>query len=95
MESHGGMMSTGENSRSVYQSALWQSYQQSHLIAIREDLGEGNDGFCLRNIPVIPVEVLYVRFTSLGVLRIVIALKKSIASAGFLTCEPWVQWQAH
>jgi hypothetical protein len=30
--------------------ALWKSHQQSHLVANREDLGEGNYGFCLRNI---------------------------------------------
>jgi hypothetical protein len=45
-----------ENSRFVSQSALWQSYQQRHLVANWEDLGEGNDGFCLRNISFILVE---------------------------------------
>jgi hypothetical protein len=38
------MMSTGENSQSVYQSALWQSYQLSYLAANREDMEEWNDG---------------------------------------------------
>jgi hypothetical protein len=93
------MTSTGEISRLV-QGALGQalviilssSYSPpwkseiSHLVANREDLGEGNDGFCLRNISFILVEFLTCRkilrrgafgFTSLpkeGVLRISIAL---------------------
>jgi hypothetical protein len=28
--------------------ALWQSYQQSHLAANQEELGEGNDEFILQ-----------------------------------------------
>jgi hypothetical protein len=32
MEIHGGMMLTGED-----QSTLWQSYQQSHLVANEEE----------------------------------------------------------
>jgi hypothetical protein len=41
MENHGEAISTGEN-RFVNHSALWQFYQQSHLVANQEDLGEGN-----------------------------------------------------
>jgi len=44
------MMLTGENPWSIHQSALWQSYEQSHLVVNLEDLGERNVGFCLRSI---------------------------------------------
>jgi hypothetical protein len=44
MEKHGGKMLTGENSWFIHHSALWQYYQQSHLVANQEELGEGNDG---------------------------------------------------
>jgi hypothetical protein len=52
-------MSTEEYSQFLQQSALWQYYQQSQLIANQEDLGEVNDGFCLRNIPFILTEYFY------------------------------------
>jgi hypothetical protein len=100
------MMSTGEKSRFVHQSALWQSYQQSHLVANREDVGEEDYGFCLQNISFI----LAISFTCRkilrhgasgfaspqkeGVLRIFIALK--IHRISRVRCrEAWVQWQAH
>jgi hypothetical protein len=57
MESHGGMISTEENSLFVHQSALWQSYQHSNLVANEENLGEGSDGVCLRHISFILVEL--------------------------------------
>jgi hypothetical protein len=73
--------------------ALWQSYQQNHLVANRKDLGEGN-GFWLRNITFILVvfftcrKILQYRasgFTSRpkeGELRIVIALKNPLPRPG-------------
>jgi hypothetical protein len=39
------MMSTGKKSQFIHQSALWQSYQQSHLVKNQENLGKGHDGF--------------------------------------------------
>jgi hypothetical protein len=45
MEDHSEIMQTRKNSWLVHQSALWQSYQQSHLVANRKDVCEGNDGF--------------------------------------------------
>jgi hypothetical protein len=33
-----------------YTIVLWQSYQQSHLEANEEELGEGNEEFGLQNI---------------------------------------------
>jgi hypothetical protein len=53
------MISTGENFPSVHQNALWQSYQQSYLVANQEVLGEGNVGFCVQSISFIPVEFFY------------------------------------
>jgi hypothetical protein len=44
------MMSTGENPQFIHRSALRQSYQQSHVVVNWEDLGKGNDEFCLRSI---------------------------------------------
>jgi hypothetical protein len=41
------MMSIGENPQFVHRSALRQSYQQSHVVVNWEDLGKGNDEFCL------------------------------------------------
>jgi hypothetical protein len=43
---HGEMLSTGETPDSST-TALWQSCQQSYVIAIQEKLGEGNDEFGL------------------------------------------------
>jgi hypothetical protein len=43
MENYGGMMLTGENSWFIRQSALRQSYQQSHIGANQEDLGKWNE----------------------------------------------------
>jgi hypothetical protein len=48
MKNHGVVMSTGAN-WFVRQSAIWQSYQQSHLVANQEDLSEENYEFCGRN----------------------------------------------
>jgi hypothetical protein len=39
---------------------LWKSYQQNHLVAYWEDLGVGNDGFCLQRSSFIFVEFSYV-----------------------------------
>jgi hypothetical protein len=41
------MMSTGKNCKSVHQSTHLLSYKQSHLVAYWEDLGKGNNVFCL------------------------------------------------
>jgi hypothetical protein len=46
-----------ENSWFVHQSAVWQSYMQSYLVANQEVLGEGNDVLCLWNISFILVEI--------------------------------------
>jgi hypothetical protein len=46
--------------RFVHHSGVWQSYQQNHLVA-NKDQGEGNDGFCLQNISLIPIEFLTCR----------------------------------
>jgi hypothetical protein len=45
MENHGGMIPTGE----ISTRALWQSSQQSYLVANQEELGEGNNKFDLRS----------------------------------------------
>jgi hypothetical protein len=45
MKKHGGKIWTGETDLST--RALWQSYQQIHLVADQEELGEGNDEFGL------------------------------------------------
>jgi hypothetical protein len=50
MESDGGMILTGETPDSST-SALWQFYQNSHLVANYQKHGEGNAEFCLRRIP--------------------------------------------
>jgi hypothetical protein len=50
------MMSTEEKFQFIHQSSIWQSYQESHLVGNREDLGEESDGFCLRNISFIFVK---------------------------------------
>jgi hypothetical protein len=42
MENHGGMISTEETPNSSTR-ALWQSYQQSYLVAKQEVLGKGNE----------------------------------------------------
>jgi hypothetical protein len=94
MENHSGMMLTEEN-WFVHQSALWQCYQQSNLVANHYDLGEESDEFCLRNISFILVEFFNMPynlttgadgFTSLpkeGVLRILIAFKNPSPRLGF------------
>jgi hypothetical protein len=41
----------------IHQSAVWQSYQQGHLVASQEDLGKGNYGFYLQNVSFILVEL--------------------------------------
>jgi hypothetical protein len=46
-------------SRLVHQSVLRELYHQGHLVANWEDLGDGNDGFCLRNIYFIFEEFFY------------------------------------
>jgi hypothetical protein len=46
MENSGGMISTGETP-DLSTTALWQSYQQSHILANKEELGEGNYEFGL------------------------------------------------
>jgi hypothetical protein len=65
MENHGGMILAGENSCFVCHSDLWQYYRQRHLVSIEEDLGGGNNGFCLQNISFRLVELL----TCLKILR--------------------------
>jgi hypothetical protein len=49
MANHGGIVLTGEN-WFVHQSALWQSYQQSHLVANLEEVGEENDEFGFQSV---------------------------------------------
>jgi hypothetical protein len=49
----------GGESQSVHQSALYQSYQQNHLVANQEDLGERNYGFCLQNSSFVLVELYF------------------------------------
>jgi hypothetical protein len=39
MEDHGGMISVGKTP-DLSIRALWQSYQQSHLVAKQEELGK-------------------------------------------------------
>jgi hypothetical protein len=46
---HDGMISTGRAPDLSFR-ALWQSYRHIHLVANQEELGEGNDEICLRNI---------------------------------------------
>jgi hypothetical protein len=46
VENHGEMISTGKTP-DFSTRALWKSYQQNHLVAKREELGEGNDEFGL------------------------------------------------
>jgi hypothetical protein len=87
MENHGGIIPTEEYSRSVLQSTLWKSYQQSHVVVHLGNLGEGNGGFCVRNISFALADFLACSkilrhgadgFTSSpneGVLRMLIALK--------------------
>jgi hypothetical protein len=53
------MMSSGENSRSVHQSALWKYYLHSYLVPNQEDVGEGNNGFCLGNTSFILADFFY------------------------------------
>jgi hypothetical protein len=43
MENYGEIIWSGESSRFVHQSALWQSYQQSHVVANQEELGVNDD----------------------------------------------------
>jgi hypothetical protein len=45
MSKHGGMIMAEETFKFVHQCALWQSYQQSHLVANQEDLGKGYNDF--------------------------------------------------
>jgi hypothetical protein len=49
MENHGGIISTGETPDSSTR-ALWESYQQSHIVANQVEPGEGNDECSLRSI---------------------------------------------
>jgi hypothetical protein len=49
MDNHGGKVWRGETPDSSTR-ALWLSYQQSHLLANKEELGEGNNEFNLRSI---------------------------------------------
>jgi hypothetical protein len=77
---------------------LWKSYQKNHLVANRENLGDGNYGFCLRNISFILVVSLHaVQSYDMGpsafstkevVLRIIIAVKNPSSSAGFESVNP-------
>jgi hypothetical protein len=46
VESHGGMISTAENF-DLFTRALWQSYQQSPLIANQEELAKEVMNFVL------------------------------------------------
>jgi hypothetical protein len=48
MESHGGIVLTGETVSPT--RTLWKSFQQSHLVANQEKLAEANDEFSLRRI---------------------------------------------
>jgi len=48
IESHGGMISTGENSRFVHQSS--GKHTSSHLVENQDEHAEGNDEFSTRNI---------------------------------------------
>jgi hypothetical protein len=66
VENHGAMMSTGESYWFVHKSALWQSYQHSHLMDNQEELGDGNDGFCLRNISFLLVEFWDLKSCGMG-----------------------------
>jgi hypothetical protein len=52
MESHGGMISTGENTDSSTE-ALWNFYKQSHLVANKKHHGVINAEFWLQNISLI------------------------------------------
>jgi hypothetical protein len=45
MESYGEVISTGETPDSSTR-ALWQFYQQRHLVEKQEERGEGNAEFC-------------------------------------------------
>jgi hypothetical protein len=42
VENHGGMIPTGKTTYSSTR-ALWEFYQQKHIVANREELGEGSD----------------------------------------------------
>jgi hypothetical protein len=44
MENYGGICRHGKTPDSSTK-VLWQLYQQSHLVANQENLGERNDGF--------------------------------------------------
>jgi hypothetical protein len=50
IKNHDGWRQQGRTYQSIHKSALWESYQQTHLVADQEDLGKGNDGYCLQNI---------------------------------------------
>jgi hypothetical protein len=49
VENHGGLISTGKIP-DLPTRGLWQSYQQSHLVANQEELGEANNEFGRQNV---------------------------------------------
>jgi hypothetical protein len=57
MESHGGMISTGETP-DLSTRALWQSYQQSHLVAKHEEMARDMMNFALQSISLMLLRVL-------------------------------------
>jgi hypothetical protein len=93
MENHGGNISTLETPN-LFTRALWQSNQQSDLVA-NEEIGEGNDEFSLISIYVHSSVIFMCRkilqqgadvFNSPrkeDLLQIFIPILKSIALAGF------------
>jgi hypothetical protein len=102
MESHGGMISVGEDSWFVHQSFL-ESYQESHRQANQEELANENMNFAVRSIFVHTSKGSSCHkilrhgaddFSSLpkeGVLRIFIALKNFITLGRLSNRELWVQ----
>jgi hypothetical protein len=104
MDSHDGMISTRKTTDSSSRS-LWQSYQQSNLVANKEELGEGNYEFGLRNIFVYTSKL----FLTCKILRPgddgllpfrrkawcgFISSLKIYGLGRVLTREPWVKWKA-
>jgi hypothetical protein len=83
MESHGGMISTGETPE------LSGNSTSSHLVESQEEHGEGNDGFDLRSMcfqlrsDFLHGVKSYDMEPKEGVLRTFIALKNPSSSAGF------------
>jgi hypothetical protein len=95
MVNYGGVISAGETPDSSTR-ALWQCYQQSHIVANKDELGEGNDEFGQTKYFCSYFQVIFISskilrhrtdgFTSPPkevVLRIFIALKNRSSSAGF------------